>query len=283
MQDSIPFQKWSIFLPCAVSTEREKLAVYYQSRQSGNPQFFEKSRAKLQGLLDDCGLCRAGQIQAAEAHGFSEALEYVLEAQRAALGFLCNAHLHKAITLGELSRDLTDALIGTDQQFIFWRILSRANLANAYTRFKRYDSARAVLTQGLELAETAKEATGARERVLVAVCYSCLAQIELQQDGGQAEEVMRLTDLAIELFERFLLELSDAKEDKENNALVLSTAYAIRGSCDVQKEKYDSALAWYARAQECVEKYKDLGNDGNHISASIQKEIETTRLLQSRP
>lgn len=272
LEELSQFRRWSIFLPRTASEEVERNAVYVKSRQIANPAFFDRMRERLDALLGDCGLLRAaGQ----ESHTFEivEALEAVLQGQWTALGFLCNRQFHKALALGELCVKLADALTGSQPDLVFWRVLCRANLGDAYARFKKIDEARAVLRQGLELVEEGASSAA------MAICYAHLGHIE--REAHNLDEALRLADLGIEVSERFIGEMSDVEEDREAKATALATAYSVRGACDAEQARYDSALAWFGKALECVEKHTELSADSRQIAAHIQSEVDRTKTLQS--
>jgi len=228
-----------------------------------------------------------------------------LESQWTALGFLCDRQFYKALTLDEFCREVVDALeaqgAGGSGGLVFWRLLVRLNLGDAYARFNRHKEALAVMNQALELIErfsgmgvaangirscgvahsttqskdNPKTSFRSRERVLVGAIYYHLSRIHLE--AGDKEEAFRLADSMVEVLERFIWDLGDSKEDREAEACVLATAYSHRGVCDVGRGKYETGLAWLQRAQECVEKNADLSGDSAPILASIQERIVQAR------
>lgn len=298
LDDLVQFRQWSVFLPRAICAACENNTVYVRSRHAGNPQLFEQCRDRLSLILHDMRLLGTRGLDIGTgAFSVVAALETVLKAQWTALGFLSNRQFHKALSLGVICTELVDALASLSsgasssqaaQQagsvegraggfLVFWRLLCRANLGGAYAKFGKYDEARSVLKQGLEIAETA-EGVDARERVLVGACYSHLFRIDLA--AGSLGEALRLADLEVEVFERFIWDLSDTREDREAEALVLATSYINRGICDVRLKKYDSALMWFGRAQECLEKRAGVGEDFDQFTELISNHIEHARTLQ---
>lgn len=300
LEELMQFPRWSIFLPRAYSVEAEKNHTYVRSRHTRNPKFFEETRARLHAII-----CDLKVLSATGGESTEEALETVLQAQWTAVGFLCDRQFHKALTLGEFCLELVEALAaqgaGGGGGLIFWRLLVRVNLGDAYARFKQPTEAIAVLKQGLELVEQfsgmslaandvrtfgegsgqakegLKSAFGSRERVLAGAIYSHLSRIHLE--AGDHDEALRLTELMVEAFERFIWDLGDSKEDREAEASVLATAYSHRGVCDVRRGKHESALAWLQRAQECIEKNADLSGDSEPILALIKDHIVHARHL----
>lgn len=295
------FRRWSIFLPRAHSVESEKNRAYVRARHIGNPKFFEETRERLGGILRDLQVLQATGVEFME----EEALEAVLQAQWTALGFLADRQFHKALTLGEFCREVVDAVaaqgMGGGGGLAFWRLLVRINLGDAYARFRRNDEALAIMKQALELIEqcsgtavaahdlrsfadsagqakdTTKTVFGSRERVLAGAIYSHLSRIHLE--AGDNDEALRLTDLMVEVFERYIWDLGDTQEDREAEACVLATAYSHRGVCDIRRGKHESALAWLQRAQECVEKNADLSGDSAPILKAIKEHIVQANLL----
>lgn len=300
VEELMQFRRWSIFLPRAYSVESEKNHTYVRARHFRNPKFFEETRERLAAILRDLQVLQATGIEFTE----EEALEAVLQAQWTALGFLCDRQFHKALTLGEFCREVVDALaaqgVGGTGGLIFWRLLVRVNLGDAYSRFRRNEEALAIMKQALELIEQfsglgataandiasfanqAKDAQktvfGSRERVLAGIIYEHLSRIHLE--AGDHDEALRLTDLMVEVLERFIWDLGDSKEDREAEACVLATAYSHRGVCDINRGKHESALAWLQRAQECMEKNADLSGDSTPILAAIKEQIVAAKHLQ---
>merc|ERR1712107_179295 len=128
---------------------------------------------------------------------------------------------------------------------LFWQILCRANVGDFYVRFRRYDEARTVLGQALELVEAAGPSSSP-ERVLGGVCLAHLCRIEFQ--AQDLHEAMKYTDMEIEVFDQHLWNLSSSKEDKEIQGIVMASAYINRGRCDTAQSRHDNALAWFSRA-----------------------------------
>lgn len=284
-EELMEFHRWSVFLPRASSLEAERNAAYVKGRQMGNPRYFELLREGLSATLVDCSMLRAIDGAECDAPSMVEALDRVLQAQWAAQGFLFNRQFHKALELGQLCVRLVDALPGAEDPgapggLVFWRMLCRANLGHAYLRFRRREEAKHVLWEALELSEAgaALPAPPAHERLVAAACYGHLARLE--HELGDLEEALRWTEEEIEVFERFIWEVSDTKEDREVEAIVLSTAYSVRGCHDVRQAKYDSALAWFQRAREVIKMHEDLSSDCWRITAMIQEDVDRTKVLQ---
>lgn len=285
------FAQWSIFIPRAVSQTVEKNAVYVRSRARGNPKFFEQTREKLKGILNDCDFLVC--TDSSDTISAGEALEKVLAAQWIAHGFLHNRQPHKSLVLGELCVGIADNIYnvfkGSVTGLLFWRLLCRANLGQAYTAFGKRTEAQQLLKEGLSLAEEAMAGqrelglrVNAQVAVLTGVCHAHLGRID--RDEGRLDESLRNVDVEIERFESHLFDLSDSKEDREVQALVLAAAYSVRGGCDVQLRRYDSALSWLTRSLECVEKHQDLSdlsNDAHEMLSLIRADIESTRHMQS--
>jgi tetratricopeptide (TPR) repeat protein len=289
-EDLMQFRRWSIFLPRAYSVESEKNQMYVRSRHTWNPKFFEETRERLTAILRDLQVLQATGFQSTE----QEALDAVLQAQWTAVGFLCDRQFHKALTLSEFCREVVDTLAtqgtGGSGGLIFWRLLVRVNLGDAYARFRRHKEASEIMKQALELVEqyqgmnesvinnmqaeakdTQKAIFGSRERVLSGAIYYHLSRIQLET--GDHGEALRLSDLMVEVLERFIWDLGDSREDREAEACVLATAYSHRGECEVRRGKYESALAWLQRAQQCVEKHADLCGDSAPILAAVKEHI----------
>lgn len=289
LADLTQFRRWSLFLPRAACHDAEMNLTYVRSRHTGNPKFFEQTRDRLLSLLRDLTVMQATPV-AGGSPQHAEVLEAVLQAQLAAQGFLRDRQFHKALCLGESCVELVDALAASGAGgLLFWRILCRANLGDAYARFRRPDNASELLKQALELTEqqpTAATDAGqpqsklqiSRERVVAGACYAHLSRIHLA--AGEQDEAMRCTDLTVEVFERFIWDLGVTREDREAMACVLATSYSSRGVCDIRRGKYESALAWLARAQECVEKHQDLSRDSVEVLAQVKEQINHTRTLQ---
>eukprot|EP00913_Durusdinium_trenchii_P032734 g30642.t1 len=110
------FKQWSIFLPQLVCEKVSLNSTYTIMRQQRNPAFFQQMRERLQLILQDCDLLQvSGQIcstEGLEKDGAStlEALQIVLQALLAALGFLGNRHFYKAFILGELCMQVADRI-----------------------------------------------------------------------------------------------------------------------------------------------------------------------------
>mmetsp|Transcript_20678 Transcript_20678/g.45372 ORF Transcript_20678/g.45372 Transcript_20678/m.45372 type:complete len:319 (-) Transcript_20678:268-1224(-) len=271
----LQFRRWSVFLPRAVSSEVEQSTVYVRARHMGNPQFFEQTRQRLGELIHSRELERLGQAgTVAMGMPHISELQAIFHAQYFALGFLGNGQFHKALTLCRLCVQLVDALASDDGP-LFWRLLCRANLGGAYARFGKYEEAREVLKEALALAG---EPSSAREGALVGTFHAYLGRIELE--SGDINEALRIKELEIEVFERFLWDLSDARADREVEALVLATSFSNRGICDVHKKKFDTALMWYGRAQECLQKHCMQSSDSVQHQAKIKAYMEHARSLQ---
>jgi tetratricopeptide (TPR) repeat protein len=292
-----------MFLPRAYSEECQKNHSYIRTRHTRNPKFFEETRARLTAILGDLQVLRATGMGSTS----EEALEAVMLAQWAAQGFLFDRQFHKSLTLGELSMEVVESLATQVQEsdvggLTFWRLLVCANLGNTYARFRQQEKALAVLKQGVELAEhdkgliaandlrafgegnagtSSKEVTKSvarsRERVLSGTLYAHLSRIHLEAEDQ--EEALRLMDLMLEAFERYIWDLGDSKEDREAEATVLATSYSNRGVCDVRRGKIENGLAWLTRAQECLEKHADASGDSVHILALIKEHIASANLL----
>jgi len=237
----------------------------------------------LSDLLLDGDLLSASAADSRDPHEVVHALETVLQAQWIALGFLCNHQFYKAVTLGETCVELVDALAkawkAIDRgDLLFWRIICRANLGDSYVRFRKHEQAKSVLKQALDHAE-ANGPLSSAERTLTGTCYAHLSQIALEADD--ANEALRLMDLEIEVLEGYVWELSQAKEDREVEGIVLATAYLRRGTCDGRQGRQDSALAWLGRARECIEQHSDLSPDSKQMLSKIQEEVECAQHLQS--
>jgi len=273
------FHRWRAVLPCAVSSEVERTAVYVRSRHMGNPQFFEQTRRALAAILGDCSLLSAMRMEAGSSAGAADAFETLLQAQLTALGFLCNQQFHKALTLGEMCTEVSDSLTGGEcGDALFWRVLSRAVLGDAYARFRKHEEARAVLAQGVGLVAEAGESAGPKERVLLAACHSHLARLELE--AGAAAAAAGAAALAVDLLERFALQLSDLREDRETAATVLATAYSLRGACEAAQRRFDEALSWQEKAIECVTRNADLSVDCTHMRQKLESEMEHIKSLR---
>jgi len=275
------FSRWSIFLPRAASSNIEQNTVYVRSRHTGNPQFFEQTRERLASILHDLGVLHLSGVPPDTNE--AEPLELVLEAQHISLGYLHNRQFHKALAIGELCVQLVDkmALMGSrEDNLLFWRILCRANLGDSLARFRKFEEAKGLLRQGLELAEEAAERAGARERVLVGACYGHLSRVHLELETDGIHESLKYTDLEIEDFETYIWELADGKADREVQAMVLASAYSNRGVCDVRMGRHERALEWFNKGYDCVEAHADLGSDKDQILTEIKEHIEHTKHLQ---
>jgi hypothetical protein len=271
-------------MPCAASSDISLNAVYVRARHTGNPRFFEQTRQRLELVLHDRNLVANVGAPSGDEGGdvaVVQALEAVLQAQCTALGFVSDRQFQKALALGELSVAIVDTLAATwqwgESSAIFWQLLVRANLGGSQARFGKHEQATGTLRQGLQMAEGAT-GLGARERVLLGVLYAHLVRVCL--DAGDLNEASRLAESEIEAFERHIWELSDAREDREIQALVLATSYMTRGLCDIRKCKYDTGQMWFGRAQDCVEKHADLGPDSIELLAQIVEQAEHCRSLQ---
>jgi tetratricopeptide (TPR) repeat protein len=268
--------------------------MYTRLRHIGNPKFFEETRSRLAAILRDVQVLIATGVQSTA----NEALELILESQWAAHGFLLDRQFHKSLTLGELCLQIVDMLTiqaqGTDAagSLVFWRLLTRANLGNAYVRFRKLEEATAILKQALELFEVkwdsvpqnaeqsmSLKANLTQERMLVGTIYSHLSHIHLET--GDLEEAVRLTDLMIEVFEKCIWDLGDSHEERELEASVLATAYSNRGVSELRRGDHEKGLAWLGRAQECLEKYGGLSNENGRIQELIKDHIEHANLLKS--
>eukprot|EP00927_Polykrikos_kofoidii_P046311 TRINITY_DN40534_c0_g1_i1.p1 TRINITY_DN40534_c0_g1~~TRINITY_DN40534_c0_g1_i1.p1 ORF type:complete len:316 (+),score=49.63 TRINITY_DN40534_c0_g1_i1:92-1039(+) len=282
MDELLEFRRWSVFLPCAASAEVERNAVYVRGRHTGNPRFFEQSRERLALILHDRDFMRTVETEEEYGEATIRALEAVLQAQWTALGFVSNRQFHKALTLGDVSLSIVDALahaasVAHSGSLLFWQLLVRANLGGAYARFGKHDEATSVLRHGLELTESGVMISQ-RERVLQGVIYSHLARVCLE--AGDVEESSRTAELEIEIFERCIWDMSDTKEDRQLQALVLATSYVNRGICDVRQRRYDIGLIWFGRAENCVEKHADLGPECPQLLTHIREHIDHCKSLQ---
>jgi len=286
--DLVQFKRWGVFLPTATSSEVDRNAVYIRARHTGNPKFFDHMRDKLARVLRDRELLNnTGAAEGDGGGGVAAVLELVMQAQWTAFGFVCDRQFHKALSLGDLCVAIVDALAaegtvnrlsGDDNFCLFFQLLCRANLGGALGRFAKYEEASKVLKQGMKLTDSGSASLGARERVMLATLYAHLSRVYL--DMGDVTEAARLAELEIDIFERFIWELSDAKDDREAQSLVLATSYVTRGVCDVHKRKFDTGLMWFGRAQECIEKYVDLGVDSDQLLEKIRAHADHARTLQ---
>mmetsp|Transcript_10730 Transcript_10730/g.18664 ORF Transcript_10730/g.18664 Transcript_10730/m.18664 type:complete len:269 (+) Transcript_10730:2-808(+) len=264
--------------------------AFVRPRHTGNPKFFEQMRDRLLSYVRDLTVIQATVVAAGSAREV-EVLELVLQSQLAAQGFLRDRQFHKALCLGETCVELVDSLAASGVGgLLFWRILCRANLGDAYLRFRQTDHARDLLKQALELTEQqspmeagqsqsdARKRQISRERIVMGACYAHLSRIHL--DAEENDEALRYTDLTVEVFERFIWDLGSTKEDREAMGVIVATSYANRCVCDIRRSKFESALAWLARAQECVEKHQDLSRDSIQVLAMLKEQISHTRSLQ---
>lgn len=290
LEDLISFRKWDLFIPRAACHNAELNLSYVRSRHTGNPKFFEQLRGRLLGYVRDLTVSQAS-VSADGSTWDVEVLELVHQSQLAALGFLHDRQFHKALCLGETCVELVDLFAASGVGgLLFWRILCRANLGDAYLRFRQPDHASDLLKQALELTEQqstmepgqsqsdARRRQKSRERVITGVCYSHLSRIHLEAD--EFEEALKYTDMTVEVFEKNIWDLGSSREDRESMAVVVATSYANRGVCDLRRSKFESALAWMERAKECVEKHQDLSRDSIEVLAMVKEQISQTRSLQ---
>jgi len=300
LEELLHFRRWSVFLPCAASSEVQQNTAYVRGRHIGNPKFFEQTRDRLAAVLHDRDILRAigGAVDDADAEnsggtGFGKsesaslALNTVMQAQWTALGFASDRQFYKAFQLGNQSIAIVDALAsgasrssgGTDTSFLFWQLLVRANVGGAHARFGKQAEATTILRQGLQLAEDGAAVTTPREHVMLAALYAHLVRVCLEVED--LDEAQRLAELSIEAFERNIWELSEALEDRETQALVLASSYMTRGVCDTRKRRFDTGQEWFVRALECLEKHNaDLGTDGIELRSMIAEQAEYCKALQ---
>eukprot|EP00418_Pyrodinium_bahamense_P087746 CAMPEP_0179075304 /NCGR_PEP_ID=MMETSP0796-20121207/33525_1 /TAXON_ID=73915 /ORGANISM="Pyrodinium bahamense, Strain pbaha01" /LENGTH=311 /DNA_ID=CAMNT_0020772539 /DNA_START=54 /DNA_END=989 /DNA_ORIENTATION=- len=271
LEELMHFRRWSLFLPQEANTDAERSAVYVKSRQAGNPKFFEQMRERLQSTRQDHGLLQAAGAEVSDEGDLAEALHLVLQAQWTAHGFHRGREFHKVLSLAKPCVEIVDGLCGARPELLFWRLLVRANLGHAYVEFKKFDEARDVLYQAVDLAEQHRP-QGAAEQVVLGACFSHLAAVEWA--AGSVVEASRCADMQLEIFERFLVELVEGPDEQEIQAAVLATAYTFRGACDDRQERYAGALAWYARARDSVEKYTGHNKDAMQISTLVADRME---------
>lgn len=307
LQELTSLRSWKLFLPRVTSEAVERNTAYVRARQQSNPKFFEQVREELDKILHNSKML---SIVEAPVRGSEpeEAFQMLLRAQVFAQGFLKNKQFHKALNLLESCMAIADALVGDDseggftskvlntyivQGYLFWRLLVRVNLGEAYNQFHRPEEAQQLLRGALDLLAAAETKAGSsdeagevvglrpvgpRETVLAGACHVHLSRLAMEL--GDADEGRRLINCAIAEYECSLIGLSDSREDVEDAALVLSTAFWIRGNCDVRQEKYDEALPWFTRTLETIDKYADISVDCLHMKEIVEAEMSRIKTLQ---
>jgi len=306
LQELTSFRNWKLFLPRETSEAVERNTAYVRSRHQSNPQLFEKAREELDKILHNCKLLSIVEASTGGSEP-QEAFQMVLRAQVFAQGFLKNKQFHKALNLLESCMAITDAIVGDDtdagfpskvlntyivQGYLFWRLLVRLNLGEAYQQFHKPEEAQRLLRGALDLLAAAETKTGStdeagesvesrpvgpRETVLAGACHVLLSRLAIEL--GDADEGRRLVNCAIAEYECCLIGMADSREDVEDAALVLSTAFWIRGNCDVRQEKYDEALSWFAKTLETIDKYADISVDCLHMKELVEAEISRVKTL----
>lgn len=262
--------------------------MYIKGRQIHNPKYFDQLREKLLAALHDYPLPGV----ATDPKFLFEAVELLLQSQRAQLGFLANRQTYKATVLGELGLQLSDALSNTREGLLFWRILARANLGFTYFRLRRHNNARDVLREGMELAEvssgatsrtgrtsTPNQAVSAAENVLAAACAAYLVQLELEV--GEVDAAWTHWLVQVQVFERFLWDLAKTSEDVEVVCIVVADAHTLRGYWDEKLTDYQAAGNWFTRAKEILERHLDIGDDHAQLLSQVEEDIRRVRVLQA--
>lgn len=279
MQRLMLFKQWSIFLPQLVCEKVSLNSTYTIMRQQRNPAFFQQMRERLQLILQDCDLLQvSGQICSTE--GLEKALQIVLQALLAALGFLGNRHFYKAFILGELCMQVADRITAGIPDLSFWPLLCRANLGSAYLQLRRFAEARHVLEEALHLGALLEENVDSLCHAVLGACSYALAQADLEEH--RMDPAVDRVDSALEEMEGHLWDVSQSKEDKEVISTVLATVYHFRGHCDLMCGRFDVALSYYAKALKCLESHHDLGTDGEAMAVLIKHDIERAHCLKPK-
>jgi len=275
------FKKWSILLPRLLSSQVDCNATYTLARQNGNPNFFDQARIRLVDILQDCEVLKVSGKSVTADTGIAQVLRIVLESLMTASGFLSNRHFHKATAIGELCVQVADAITAGFPELVFWPLLCRSALGDAYVRLRRRADARAVLETALEQAQAASLENRLQSsiRVVAGACHFYLARADLEE--GLLETALPKADAAIEDFDGNIWDLSDSKEDREDMAMVVATTYIFRGNCDSVRDHHEVALSWYRRSLQTIESNRDLGSDYVPIVAQIKLDIERTECLHT--
>lgn len=285
LEELCQFHRWSLFLPRLVCAELEQNELYVRTRSQANPQYFDSLRQELRAFLDDLAVLEAAGRRPELA---AEVLGVVLRSLRAAHGFECGRQPHKALALNELCFELLEALAArcapgkSLDALLFWRTLVHAQLGDVLSRAGpgHSDRAREHLGIALDLVEDASAPAGPSERVLAGACYAHLSRLSASE--GSIEDAVRHADAAVDMLERYVWELSDSLADRDAQASVLATAYLRRGNYEERRGRYDYALLWLSKAEECLEKYADVGPDVAHIRTQIALHMQKARINAKR-
>eukprot|EP00930_Biecheleria_cincta_P057933 TRINITY_DN43793_c0_g1_i1.p1 TRINITY_DN43793_c0_g1~~TRINITY_DN43793_c0_g1_i1.p1 ORF type:complete len:316 (-),score=79.05 TRINITY_DN43793_c0_g1_i1:43-960(-) len=280
---AMQFKEWAIFLPRLASLQVELNSSYILNRQGGNPKFFDHMRKRLEDILHDFDVLQVSGKSVDPETGLVEAVDTVLQSLIAAHGFAGNRQFHKAVAIGELCVQVSDRINFQFPALVFWPLLCRLTLGDAYLRLRRRDEACQLLRGALQLGEAAAQAEALPQgqkslSVVVGACRFLLARAAVEAQEWDA--ALRHIASAIEEIEGNIWYLSESKEDKESMSSVVATCYHFKGNCDFENGNHEMAMSWYGRALKCLESYRDLGSDFEQISAQIKLDIERAECLK---
>lgn len=283
-------------LPTAVTYDHADLANYVKTRNTHNKRFFDDVRAELMAIIK--GL-RVQMVVGLDAipdgadldHGLTSVLRSLLQALHVAKAFLASREQHSTLVLGHLCLDLADHLsmrIAPGEQ-LFWQVLTRLCLGNAFAKFKKFEEGTIVLQEGIRLCQSASAQPGSKERAIEGACHMVLCRIQLDaaldckdEANGRScvGEAAAAADKGVVLLEMYLHEAPGYAERREDGAGILATAYSSRGVCDVRAHNYEGCFQWFTKAQAALQAHKLFGTNGHLILQQVAEQIEHAQNLQ---
>jgi len=299
------FPSWSSLLPSAVSHDHEDHAMYVKTRSVHNRSFFEDVRNELISIEHGLRLrvlTAEDEVQTSGAAtgtldpaALISVHRSILQALHIAKGFLGNREQHKSMIIYHLCAEVADHLgcqMAPDKQ-LFWQMLTRLCLADAYARFSKLEESMAILLEAINLSHhidvqpAGDELANPTAKVLEAACRKVLCRVFLEASLGchddrqeRVDDASKEVTQAVDLLEQYFPQVPGQAEKRADAAAALATAYSSKGVCEVRGGRFDEALVWFAKAQHVLKDFSFPGNNAERIVNDIAEQIEHANHLQ---
>lgn len=279
--------------------------MYVKTRSVHNRNFFNDVRSelvsiehglRLQVLTAEDEVPNGGAAtRALDPTALLSVHRSILQALHIAKGFLGNREQHKSMILLHLCAEVADHLgcqMAPDTQ-LFWQMLTRLCLADAYARFNKLEESMAILLEAINLSQHADvqppgdELASPTAKVLEAACRKVMCRVFLEASLGchddrqeRVDDASKEVTQAVALLERYLPQVPGHAEKRSDAAAALATAYSSKGVCEVRGGKFEEALVWFAKAQHVLKEFSFPGNNAERIVSDIAEQIEHAHHLQ---
>lgn len=279
-------------LPSAVLQDHEDQAAYVKTRSVHNKSFFDDVRKELTSLT------QGFRVQMLADHpdttlqpeALVDSQRSLLQALHISKGFLAHREQHKAMILFHLCVEVSDHFVGqmdpTSQ--VFWQLLARLCLADAYTKFQKLEEALSILQESKRLCEHSDvQPLDAGAKVLEGACHKVVGRVYLEAAlGCVAEATERIDEAAaeikqaVELLEKYLPEVPGCAEKPVEAAVSLATAYSSLGVCDVRAGRFECCFEWFAKAQGALQELSAKHPSVHRVLGEIAEQVKQAKYLQ---